>query len=257
MKNIITIFIAVTALFSFSPHVQAQMPVNNIVCNNLQVTKGNNGTIPATVEFSAEVEDPLSQAAEYLFYFGDGNSAISQTPNISHTYQTSGTFTVRTEVKDTTGYWKTSRDCQTTAIVEKSTVEDHKSGCSNIFVEIDNNGETPTNATFQVTGWDNTGILQGYSIDFGDGMGGEYTQPYFSHIYDKPGTYVVQAKVQDSQGNWIGATDGCSINLPIKSAAITNLQTQPSTGSPTIFAVASVIGVLFAIFTLRSTRHTT
>jgi 6-phosphogluconolactonase (cycloisomerase 2 family) len=58
---------------------------------------------PSTFDASASTASPEESVAEYDWSFGDGTSAQSTSPTISHTYATAGPYTVALTVTDSAG----------------------------------------------------------------------------------------------------------------------------------------------------------
>jgi hypothetical protein len=115
--------------------------------------------------------------------------------------------------------------------VNSSSVESYKNACSDLFVTADNGAKAPSLVKFSITGYDNKGSIQGYKLDFGNGVIKESDGRTFEQRYDRSGTYPVKAYIKNSQGNWVGGTDSCSRTVTIGSTK--PLTRQPSTGTPT------------------------
>ncbi len=233
-----------------NPPVQSQPPAampqpapQRSSCENLEIAGGNNSLVPATVTLRARGYDNKGNIQRYRFFFGDGQQVESDQPEVSHQYNVSGNFVARADVKDTQGNWKTSSSCETTVTVQSAPVESYKYGCSNVYITADNNSRAPSKVTFEVTGYDNKGNLQAYNLDFGNGITKESTGRSFEQIYTSAGTYVINAYVKNSQGNWIGDDASCRRTVTIGSN--TPLTSQPSTGTPTFIPVAGAMsGIL-------------
>ena len=112
-------------------------------------------------------------------------------------------------------------------------MESHRADCSNVFItDKTNDGKAPSLFTFKVTGYDNKGDIDDYKLDFGDGITTTDDDQIFEHEYDEAGTYHVRGYIRNSEGEWVGGDDGCSINAFVKTKSLTK---QPDTGTPTAF----------------------
>lgn len=210
-------------------------------CDGLTIISGNNSLVPATIKFEAKASDSENLIRKYKFYFGDGDSQESYSNQINHYYDTSGTFTARVEIQDSQYNWQSSSACVATVTIRPSEVESHKSACSDLFITAGNYAYAPTTVNFTVTGYDNKGNLQAYKLNFGDNQSAEQSTNSFSHYYSQAGTYTVYAYVKDSQGNWLGGSNGCVKAVTVKTASITQ---QPETGAN---LVISAFGLLSGI----------
>lgn len=214
-------------------------------CDSLTIVRGNNAFAPETVTLSARASDPHGAIQRYRFFFGDSKQEESTNNEISHRYESGGSFSARVEALDSRGAWITSNTCQTTVTLKSLPIEGHKAECAGIFIREGNYTQAPTRATFEVIGFDNKGSIQQYKVDFGQGLVRESGSNSFQQVYDTPGTYTIRGYIKDSQGNWTGNTDICTKQLYINTKPLT---TQPSTGTPTsvtIFAIGSgVLGLL-------------
>lgn len=210
-------------------------------CDELTITSGNNWFVPATVTLRARATDPRGNIQAYRFFFGDGAQNETTNPEVSHKYEVSGWFTARVDIKDSQGIWKTSDKCQTTVHVTALPIESHKSACSNIFIRDGNNMQAPTTGKFTVTGYDNKGSIQGYKVDFGNGIVKEENSGLFEQAYDKAGTYTVKGYIKDSKGEWKGGTETCEVKFYAETKPLVS---QPKTGTPTGLTVVSLLAGL-------------
>lgn len=202
-------------------------------CEDLDVVSGNNATVPAKVTLRARGSDNRGDVQRYKFYFGDGKQQETSNPEVQHTYESSGNFLARVDIKDSQGNWRTSLSCETRVRVEASPIESHKSGCSDIRITASNNGQAPSEVELRVSGYDNKGEIQEYRIET-DGTRLESSNDTFTHTYTEAGTYTVRAYVRDSQGNWVGGEDECRRTVYVNTEPLTH---QPATGTPTLFSV--------------------
>ncbi|HYD35873.1 MAG TPA: PKD domain-containing protein [Vitreimonas sp.] len=211
-------------------------------CDDLTVAGGNNSLVPAKVTLRARASDNKGSIQRYKFYFGDGKQEESDNAEIQHTYESSGSFVARVDVKDSQGNWRTSSSCEENVTVKASSVESHKSGCSDLYITANNNAQAPATLSFRVTGHDNKGGLQRYKLDFGNGVVKESDGQTFEQHFDKAGTYTARAYVKDSHGNWHGGEDNCKKTVYLSTKSLTR---QPSTGTPTQFSLfGGMSGVL-------------
>lgn len=204
---------------------------HQVSCNDLTILEGNNNTVPAKVKFRASGSDNKGAIQGYRFYFGDGNRVDSSSNEVTHEYTSSGTFTARVDVKDSLGNYVTSNSCEETVTVKSSSIESHKYACSDLFISADNGAKAPSLVKFTVTGYDNKGSIQGYKLDFGNGVVKESDGRTFEQRYDQAGTYPVKAYIKNSKGEWVGANESCQRSIVVGSS--TPLTQQPSTGTPT------------------------
>lgn len=214
-------------------------PEHQSQCEDLDVISGNNSTVPATVRFRAKASDNKGNIQQYRFYFGDGKQEETANAEIEHRYESSGDFSVRAEIKDAKGNWKSSSYCENRVTIKPSPVESHKSSCSDISATTDNSGQAPSLVKVKVNGHDNKGSIQHYRVDFGNGVVRESGDQTLEYRFEKAGTYVVKAYVKDSQGNWVGGSNNCQKTVYINTKPLTK---QPETGTPTLFTA-------FGIFT--------
>jgi hypothetical protein len=210
-------------------------------CDDLDVVGGNNSLVPAKVTLRAAASDSRGPIRAYRFYFGDGTSQDSNAVEVQHTYETSGNFIARVDVKDSQGNWKTSNSCETNVTVKSLPVESHKADCSDLFITADNGAKAPSLVKFDINGFDNKGSIQGYKLDTDDNYVGESDQDKFEHRYERPGTYTIRAYIKDSKGNWQGGDGSCRKTLYINTKPLTN---QPSTGTETWFTLIGLGGTV-------------
>lgn len=219
-------------------------PTHRSRCEDLTVAGGQNSQVPAKVTLRAHATDNQGEIQRYKFYFGDGKVEESSSPEIQHTYESSGSFVARVDAKDSQGKWITGNSCEATVRVTSSPVETQRSGCSDVFITTTNNAPAPTNVQFKVTGYDNKGELQQYKLDFGNGVTKESTGQTFEQYYERAGTYTIKGHIKDSQGNWKGGENGCQKTLYVTTKPLTS---QPKTGTPTLFSIIGVTSSLGGI----------
>lgn len=207
-------------------------------CDNLEVISGNDSIIPAKVTLRARGSDNKGSIQAYRFYFGDGDRVETTNSEITHEYKISGTFVAKVEIKDSLGNYKTSNSCEAQVRVKPSSVESHKSACSDLFITADNGGRAPSKVKFTVTGYDNKDSIDRYKVEFGNGITKENEGNTFEQIYDKAGTYEVKAYILNSNNDWVGGKDSCRRTMTIGSNQ--PLTSQPSTGTPTVLPILGV-----------------
>jgi len=131
--------------------------------------------------------DPKSEALTYAWSFGDGSVGVGVSP--SHTYATTGTYTVSLTVMNTDALSSipSATTATITAYVPAGKVGGPYSGVAGTPVTFDGSGSTDLN-----------GLALTYLWSFGDGGTGSGVAP--AHTYAASGTYTVTLTVSDSQG---------------------------------------------------------
>lgn len=204
-------------------------------CRDLDVAGGNNQRVPAEVTLRANAEDNRGNIQKYRYFFGDGERLETDEKEVTHTYETSGSFLAKVEFKDSQGNWLSSDRCEARVSVRESAVESHKADCSDVFItNRTNGGDAPSTFTFKVTGYDNKHDIDEYRLEFGDGVSDTNEGQIFEHRYEKAGTYHVKGYIRDNDGDWIGGEDGCSINAFVETEPLVK---QPNTGTPTAMSL--------------------
>ncbi len=214
-------------------------------CDSLKILSGDNSLVPASITFRTTGADNHGAIQNYRYSFGDGTSQTSITQEVTHQYTTSGTFSVRSEIQDSFGNWKSSSNCSNSVIVKPSNIESHKSGCSDLYFTLSNSGRAPSSAQLEVSAYDNKGSIQAYKIELGNGEVKENSSRFFDYTYNTAGTYTVKAFMKDSQGNWKGGSDNCQKSLQVLSTQV--MKKQPKTGTPAILSISAIISVLAGV----------
>ncbi|MHC3130141.1 MAG: PKD domain-containing protein [Candidatus Bathyarchaeota archaeon] len=130
--------------------------------------------------------DPDGYIVDYSWDFGDGNTATGVTA--SHSYPTSGTYTVTLTVTD---------DGATDSITATKTVRNRPPVAS--FTETAEIVDTEETISFDASeSSDPDGTIVSYSWDFGDGTKG--TGVSVQHAYSQDGSYIVTLTVTDNDG---------------------------------------------------------
>lgn len=159
----------------------------------------------ATINFNA-TNITVANLVNYSWDFGDGGTGSATVPNISHSYTTSGTFTVILTTTDING-------C--TDVVTKTNYIRINGGTAN-FSATNVGGCAGLTTTFNdLSTTDGINAITNWQWDFGDGTIQIFTGPPYQHTYNVPGTYSVQLIVTDAAGckdsitlsNLINATD--------------------------------------------------
>lgn len=206
-------------------------------CDNLSVTGGNNGNVPANVSFKMAGTDSTGAISGYRYYFGDGIQVESANAQVTHQYQASGTFTARGYAKDSRGNWTTSPSCETAVTVGGFPFETQKSACSNVFILSGNYTKAPTTATFEIAGYDNKGPIKEYKMDYGNGVTATNTTNTFTYTYPTAGTFLARGYILNSQNVWQTTSGLCEQAVY---ATTTTLTSQPDTGTPTWFTLLAL-----------------
>ncbi len=207
-------------------------------CEDLSIISGNNTTVPTTVSFRVRGSDNKGSIQRYRYFYGDSRTDESDSPDMSHRYETSGTFTARAEIKDSQGYWKSSSACEKTITVNPVSLESHRSDCSNVYIEEGQNSQAPASVKIRVSGYDNKGNIQKYRVDFGNGNFREDYSDTFRYTYNNTGTYTIKGYMWDSEGVQKGGTGSCQQTLYVNTVPLTK---QPNTGAPTTLALTALI----------------
>lgn len=142
------------------------------------------GCTPLTVNLNTFTTGPI---VSYFWDFGDGNTQVTTTPNVSHVYTDYGDWVPRVIMEDPSG-------CQ---IPIKSIDTIFAIGASARFGQDDSLFCDSGNVNFSDSTSFNDPVV-GYSWLFGDG--GSSAQQNPSHFYASPGLYSVQLAVRTQQG---------------------------------------------------------
>ena len=143
------------------------------------------------VEFSASLSyDPEGANLTYYWNFGDGETAVTTQPTISHTYTQQGNYTVTLIVNDSV---QNSTPSITYALINDTEPKAN-------FTANQTSGFAPLTVQFNDSSVSYDGIT-GWEWDFdGDGIVDSNEQnPIYT--YDEAGTYTVSLTVQESDGD--------------------------------------------------------
>lgn len=145
----------------------------------------SSGPAPLTVAFN-DVSD--GSITTRIWDFGDGNSITTQNP--SHTYTTSGRYTVSLTVSSSNGSDKKIKSNCITVMQQSDPAP------SASFHFTPGSGHIPLAATFTDT---SSGNIAAWNWNFGDGHTSTAQHP--SHTYTAPGRYTVSLTVRNSTGS--------------------------------------------------------
>ncbi|MFK7844462.1 MAG: PKD domain-containing protein [Rhodothermales bacterium] len=127
-----------------------------------------------------------SEIVDWVWDFGDGNGGIAEAP--THTYESTGTYTVSLTVTDTQGLSDTHSDDVTVQLDEPP----QQAPVADFLYETAGLSVTVTDASID------DGTIVSWVWDFGDGS--ESTLQNTTHTYDEAGTYTMSLMVTDNDG---------------------------------------------------------
>ena len=129
--------------------------------------------------------------SQYLWDFGDTTMPFSTfSPQITHSYTTSGTYNITLKTTDILGCIKIVTKTNGITVYGPTAKVTHASGaCINSNVKF----------TDQSTAYPGYPIVS-WTIDYGDGSVSTSASPVFNHIYNNTGTYTINYKIKDSYG---------------------------------------------------------
>jgi len=184
-------------------NVPPPIPVSGNVPPDSNFSWSVNPNVNGTIDFTSNVSDPDGEIVSYEWNFGDGTSSTSQNP--SHTYDTSGTYTVTLIVTDDNGETST-REIN----VEVPNIRP-QAGFSTSSANI----TTASSVTFDggsPYSYDKDGNIVNWSWDFGDGDTAYGST--VSHQYNTPGNYTVTLNVTDNSGGWAVEQKNVTVSSP-------------------------------------------
>lgn len=161
------------------------------------------------IEFSGSAKDDAGKAVTkdvvYEWDFGDGTTEKGQT--VSHTYSTSGTYTVKLTVKTAAQAKETSPKLEPkqTAQIEITIVTALSVAISASVTE----GPAPLEVSFTA---EVQGIAASYNWDFGDGSTSSEANP--THTFTTEGTYIVRLVVTAPDGSTASAEKTITVTAP-------------------------------------------
>ncbi len=193
--------VVASTLSFFSPSLLAQN------CSNNQAPVANagpdrSGNVGVAINFTGAGTDSDGTITAYWFNFGDGSFASWQSsPLASHSFASTGTFSVRLWVKDNCGAMSASDTAMVTITQAPA------NPCANNTAPIANAGPDRAgnpNTPLLLTGYASTDVqnnISHYWWNFGDGQyTGWQTNAGVSHAFANTGTYSVRLWVKDSCG---------------------------------------------------------
>ncbi|MFH1319860.1 MAG: PKD domain-containing protein [Bacteroidota bacterium] len=127
----------------------------------------------------------------YIWNFGDGDTIVTTSRNVNHSYDSAGTYTVQLTLFNNCG--------DDTTIYETLVIDDNAPmDISDIYIPV--NPACPGDEVFLSTedDWQSSYI---YSWDYGDGFADTTMGTGSSHIYIDTGNYAVTLTVTNSCGN--------------------------------------------------------
>jgi len=224
-------------------------PAYESSCDNIE-SDPDEIKINRSLTLKGHASDNGGEVQSMKYYFGDGSvktindiekDGDKYTSEVDHKYEVSGTYYPRVRIKDSHGVWKTSSSCKTKIKVKPSSAESHKSDCDYLYITASNGAYAPSEVTFEVTGYDNKGEIEGYKVIVNGKTYKKYKDDQDPNIFkvdfDKAGTYTAKAYIKDSRDDWKGGDDHCRRSVYIKTKRFV---TQPKTGTPTLFTISGI-----------------
>jgi PKD repeat protein len=148
--------------------------------------------------------------ASWVFDFGDGTPPVTRvTPDVSHVYAATGTFTASLTVTDNHGL------ASTNAAQLTITVTPNLPPTARLTASV-TSGTAPLTVGFDASASSDpdSGDTLTYTMTFGDGTSPTTnTTPAFRHTYEEPGGYTASLIVTDSSGQESDNTAAIIINV--------------------------------------------
>jgi PKD repeat protein len=169
------------------------------------------GMMPLTVNFVGSGSDSDGIITSYHWDFGDGESSTQQNP--THTYQSSGTYTVTFTVEDDKGGGKT-------ATIEITVTEAPLNQNPTCSLNVNSNsGNAPFTVTFLLNADDEDGSVSFWELDIDNDGTAEYSDSGVppsgqQHTFEDSGTYVAKLTVTDNEGASDYDTVTITVNTP-------------------------------------------
>ncbi|MCA9193940.1 MAG: PKD domain-containing protein [Planctomycetales bacterium] len=157
-----------------------------------------NGSEDATISFDASASsDPENDTLTFLWDFGDGQTAQTNSPTINHAYAYGSTFLVTLTVQD--GHGNQAVDATSATIAEVNDVPsaDIGSGYSSLvnqLIHLDASGSS------DFDNQDGTAVndhVLTYNWDFGDGTSATTNVTAVDHVYALAGSYTASLVIDD------------------------------------------------------------
>jgi PKD repeat protein len=181
--------------------------VTNSLPPNASAGSDNSTNEDSPITFNGSLSDDDVGIVSYYWDIDDSNGLNWIAPDrsgmeVSWTYDTPGIYIVTLRVVDGDGGW----DIDTLVV----TVNDNTPPIANAGGP--DSTEEDTSYMFDGTlSTDNSGSVEFYNWDFGDGNYSNGTNPQPSHAYTQPGFYTVTLNVSDAAGNWDTDTMGLTV----------------------------------------------
>ena len=166
------------------------------------------GGVPLGITADGSTSTPgTNPIATYSFSWGDGSlpEPPSSSPTATHTYTSTGSFTIVLMVTDTAGVTSSASSSVTVVNPPNAAVTaTPTSGAAPLSVTADASGST-----------DPVGISS-YTFDFGDGspVVGPQVSPKATHVYATAGNFTLNVTVTDSASATSTATAGVDVLAP-------------------------------------------
>ena len=217
-----------------------------VSCEELKILSGDNKLVPAQVTFRTEAR---GDELVYRYHFGDGVIEDGG-EEMGHKYTQPGSYQVYVEVRSRGGEWATSEACRTEVKVRSVPLVAHRSACDELVIVEGQDEQAPATVVFEVVGSDNKGKIQGYRLHVGDEEVMEQTDSgRFTHTFVEHGTYEVGAEVRDSEGNWVGSSRSCNVEVRVQAEEV--MSKQPETGAPTWVVLAGIAALSMGVLVRR------
>lgn len=143
------------------------------------------------------VSDIDGHVVNYEYDWGDGQIIQSGEGYMAHTYNSSGTYTIKVRVQDDRGLWSEP-------LSKQLVVRENQPPILVDFNIIGQNELPPVEV--KVEAWpfvsDIDGHVVNYEYDWGDGQIIQSGEGYLVHTYTSSGTYTLKVRVQDDRGLW-------------------------------------------------------
>ncbi len=179
------------------------------------------GEAPLEVSFSASgSNDPDGNINTYNWDFGDGSTGSGE--NITHTYGSSGNYTVQLTVEDNDGVTDSM-----TMNISVSAPSNESPNAS--FSANPTSGEVPLDVSFDASNAsDPDGSIESYSWDFDDGSTGSGVN--VANTFDSSGTYNVELTVTDNEGATDSTSKAVSVSTPTNDPPKASFTANPTSG---------------------------